>query len=175
MIYFEGLESIIESTYLHDTIGNRVSEASTYVNPGSTKYLTGKVVIINSPTYPEESISELVTNGCEVVVRGKVGVEGVIIQPYILRLELRVMWNGRTITNLDIPLSDILRDYSSYDPDTGFLYFPKLPLNFPGLKWPDGELSCLGWVAQQVGVNIKEDTIFRDLDILKTGKVSFSR
>ena len=37
----------------------------------------------------------------------------------------------------------------------------------------EGNLTSIGWAMQQVGLNIRTDTIFKDLDILKTKKTLF--
>ena len=177
MIFFEGLDSIIESAYIHDSLGNRAGESDIYVNPANTKYLTGKTVIISSSVYPVSRVEELVQNSCEVISRVSTNVPGVIFQPYILRFELLVGWNGREIEwNEELTPSILLRDYCTYDTRTWSLYFPKLladSYDIPPFKDKDGNLESVGWVSQQVGINVKTDTVFLDLDMLKTKKVKF--
>jgi hypothetical protein len=70
-------------------------------------------------------------------------------------------------------MSDLLEnDYCTFDLNEYRLYFPKL--QEVGAVMDDyGNLTSLGWVLQQVGVNIKTDTPFKDMDVIKSGKVVF--
>ena len=168
MVHFNGLESVIESIYLEDRLGNRLGDCDVFVNPENTKYLVGKLVIINSLTYPTKSITELLDNGCKVVSRVKQSIEGPIFQPYIIRIALGIMFNGRVIKG-KIGLDEILQDYTSFPGST--LYFPKLdPLCYDVLDF-SGNLTGIGWALHQVGVRIREGLDFQDLDIVKLGKV----
>ena len=69
VVHFNGLDSIIESIYLEDRLGSRIGDCNVFVNPENIKYLVGKLVIINSLSYPTENIQELVDNGNKVVSR----------------------------------------------------------------------------------------------------------
>ena len=177
MIYFEGLDSVIESIYLDDELGNKVGDCSVFINPENTRYLIGKVVIINSLSYPSSKVIELLDNGNTVVRRIKPEdaelEDGVLLQPYILRYNGKIQYSGKEIRESEeLSNLDILRDYCSLDSETGVLYFPKL-LN-PGYSRVldrEGNLSSLGWALQEIGVNIKKDTRFRNLDILKLKKI----
>jgi hypothetical protein len=73
VIHFNGLDSIIESIYLEDRLGSRIGDCNVFVNPENTKYLVGKLVIINSLSYPLELVSDLVDNGNSVISRIKTG------------------------------------------------------------------------------------------------------
>ena len=170
MIYLEGLESVIESVYLNDPVSDKVGECKVLVNPENIKYLTGRTIILtgNKP-YPEEKITKLLDNGCKIISRVYTENPNIEVQPYILRLCFDIMWNGRVINScLDVPdlfnSEEIL--YKS-----GVLYFPKI--YDPRILVQDnyGNLNCIGWALQQVGINIKKDTPFTNLDILKTGKI----
>ena len=130
MIYFEGLESIIECIYLEDSISSRPNTCDIFVNPENITYMMGRTVIINSCEYPEDNIRTLVNNRCRVISRVYFGVPGIEVRPYILKLNDRIIWK--------------VDDY--------------------------GNLSCLGWVLQQVGINVKTDTPFVNLDVIKTQK-----
>lgn len=170
MIYLEGIESIIESVYLNDKLSDKVGECKVLVNPENIKYLTGRTIILtgNKP-YSEEKISRLYENGCKIISRTYIDNPNVEVQPYILRLCFEVMWNGRIIRSC-LDISDLL-DSKDIVYKSGILYFPKI--YDPGISVQDefGNLNCIGWALQQVGINIKEDTPFINLDILKTGKI----
>lgn len=173
MIHFEGLESIIECLYLEETINNRTANCNIFVNPESITYLMGRTVIINTCEYSKEDISTLVGNGCKVISRVYYDVPGINVCPYILKLNERIVWNGRVLDKF-MDLGEILEEgYCDFDLDNYRLYFPKLIEFTDDTKVQDdyGNLSCLGWVLQQVGVNIKTNTPFVDLDVIKTRKV----
>ena len=168
MVHFNGLYSIIESTYLEDQLGNRLGDCNVFVNPDNTKYLVGKSVIINSTTYPITSIQELLENGNRVVSRVRVDIGGVFLQPYISRVCTGIMYNGRVVSGI-IGEDEILQEYCSF-PDS-VLFFPKLdPSLYPVLD-AFGNLTGLGWALHQVGVFIRDGLSFPDLDIIKLRKV----
>ena len=52
------------------------------------------------------------------------------------------------------------------------LYFPKIyEITSENRVMDDyGNLSCLGWVLHQVGMNLDKNTRFFDLDVIKTKK-----
>ena len=169
MIYLCSLESIIESVYLEDTLSGRIGECNIFVNPDNIKYITSKTIIITTTDYEEERIKTLVSNGCKVISRVFYDSPDVEFQPYILRLNTNIMWNGK-----------ILHDYGSGRNliDSGLADFSNDVLYFPQIYNPTtetmdkyGNLTSLGWALQQVGVNVKTDTCFTNLDIIKTGKV----
>ena len=176
MIYFNGLNSVIESIYITDNIDNKVGNCNVFVNPENVKYLTGKVIILNDPDYPESNIDILSSNGCHIISRTFRDREDLEVQPYILRLNFDIMWNGIVFneisnTNLDSLLD---KDMCRYDISNKILYFPKI-FNTNTYKTTDnyGNLTALGWALQQVGISIKQSTVFENLDIIKTGKVVF--
>lgn len=169
MIYLEGIESLIESIYLEDNISDQPGECNVFVNPDNIKYLTGKTVILNKMEYPEDKIDQLSRNGCKIISRTYREHPNVEIQPYILRLNFGIMWNGKVVTEFHDLSGLLLGKACEYQEDV--LYFPKIfgsdvvPID----KY--GNLNCLGWAMQQVGVNVKDDTPFVNLDIVKTGKL----
>ena len=177
MIYFEGLDSVIESIYLDDELGNKVGECSVFINPENTRYLIGKVVIVNSLSYPSSKVIELLDNRNTIVRRVKPEdaelEKGVILQPYILRYNDKNQYSGKEVYKATgLENLDILRDYCSLDSETGVLYFPKLyGLEYERTVDREGNLSSLGWALQEIGVNIKTDTPFRNLDVLKLKKI----
>ena len=169
MIFLNGIESIIEATYLDETISTRIGSCNIFVNPKNIKFLARKTVIINIVDYPEEYIQQLLNNECKVISRVKYDIKGVDFEPYILKINSNVFWNGDNIEQPE-ELNDILEDdLCSYDMDKNILRFPKLS-NIKDTK-KDENLSCIGWTSQQVGINIMKDTPFINLDIIKTGKV----
>ncbi len=170
MIYLEGLESIIESVYLNDRLSDKIGECKVLVNPGNIKYLTGRTIILTgNKEYPEEKISKLYDNGCKIISRTYTSNPKIEVQPYILRLSFGIMWNGRII-NTCLDTSDLL-DSEDIVYKSGVLYFPKIYDPTISICDSYGNLNCIGWALQQVGMNIKTDTPFVNLDILKTGKI----
>lgn len=172
MIYFEGLESIIECIYLEDTISNRTGNCNIFINPENITYMIGKTVIINSCEYPDDNIKILLGNGCKVISRVYNDIPGVEVRPYILKINDRVFWNGMIVDKFS-DFSELLEmDYCKFDMDNYKLYFPKILGDMEDYRVMDayGNLSVLGWVLQQVGVNIKKDTPFTNLDVIKTQK-----
>ena len=175
MIYFSGLDSVIESIYLGEDLGNKVGECDIFVNPERVSYIADRVVIISSPSYPESSIETLLINGNKVISRVRVNknseitdetTRSVLFQPYIMRVSGNIIFSG-----LVVPYSDsLLRDYCTYDPDLCSLYFPKLSGKMPDLMDDLGNLSYLGWALHQVGQNTGE-SCFKDLDIVKLKKI----
>lgn len=175
MIYFSGLDSIIESIYLNDNLDNKVGTCEVFVNPDNVKYIVGKTVIINICDYPDSKLDILSSNGCHIISRIYSQREDIEVQPYILRLNFNVMWNGKVIEFCNF-LDDILdKDNCIFDFENNILYFPKIINLGSTLKPKDeyGNLTVIGWVLQQVGINIKSQTVFENLDIIKTGKVMF--
>ena len=169
MIFLNGIESIIEATYLDETISTKISSCNIFVNPRNIKFLARKTVIINIVDYPEECIQQLLNNECKVISRVKYDIKGVDFEPYILKINSNVFWNGDNIEQPE-DLNDILEeDLCSYDMDRNILRFPKL-INTKNIE-KENNLSCIGWTLQQIGINIIKDTPFINLDIIKTGKV----
>lgn len=169
MIYLEGLNSIIECVYLGESLNNRSNTCDVYVNPEAIKYLTGKTIIVNDLAYPQDKIDTLVKNGCKVISRIYSDRPGVEVRPYILKLCFSVMWNGRTLEKYNSLNSIFTEGYCDFDIEEYKLYFPKLK-TYSGEMDQYGNLTALGWVLQQVGVNIRTDTPFIDQDIVKTEK-----
>ena len=171
MIYLDSLESIIESVYLEDSLSGKVGECNVFVNPGSIKYLTSKTVVITVNDYGADKISSLLDNGCKVISRVYCDNDKVEIQPYIMRINNDIMWNGEILTQFSGTRSLIDSGNVRYDDETGRLYFPKI--YDPEIDIVDayGNLTSLGWALQQVGINIKTDTAFTNLDLIKTGKI----
>lgn len=175
MIYLEGLDSIIESLYLHEEFSEEGRDCNIYVNPRKVKYLIKKIVIINICEYPIENINILAKNGCQIISRVFIDSPEVEIRPYILRICPEVMWNGRVLKS-PMKFDDLLENgLCEFDIDEFKLYFPKC-FNCTDIKQTDdyGNLSVLGWVSQQVGINVCTKTPLTDLDLIKTQKIEFT-
>ena len=172
MIYFSGLDSIIESIYLNDEIDNKIGSCEVFINPDNVKYIIGKTVIINLCDYPNDKINILNSNGCHIISRVYNSRDDIEVQPYILRLNFSIMWNGRFIDTCDSLDSLLDKDKCTYDLENKILYFPKIKNIKQSLKVEDEykNLTVFGWALQQVGVNLKNSTVFENLDIIKTKK-----
>jgi hypothetical protein len=172
MIYLSSLESIIESVYLEDSLSGKVGECNVFVNPDNVKYITAKTIIISVPDYDIEKIKELLGNGCKIISRVYYDLPEIEICPYILRVNFGMMWNGKIIKESYQGSRNLIDTNSvEYDSETETLYFPQI--YNPAVKVTDQfeNLTSLGWALQQVGVNVKTNTPFVNLDILKTGKI----
>lgn len=172
MIYLSSLEAIIESVYLEDSLSGKVGECNVFVNPDNVKYIVSKTIIITTPDYDQDKVKALKDNGCKVISRIYYDKPEVEVSPYILRVNFGIMWNGKIIKdsyqggNALVDSGDVV-----YDSEEEILYFPQIYDEKVISVDPYGNLTGMGWALQQVGVNIKTDTPFTNLDILKTGKV----
>lgn len=185
MIYFSGLDSIIESLYLEENLGDKIGSCKIFINPVNISYLTGKVIIINRLRYPQSSVAELINNGNKVISRVFTDNNKVDFEPYILRPMFNLVWGGDEVligeeetrdNILTEKLLDRILESCSFISDRQKLFFPKLVGNGVTNIAVDekGNLTAIGYSLQQVGVNIiKADTPFLDMDILKTKKLSF--
>ena len=175
MIYYsDQVEELIEGVYLGEELSTRTGCCGIYVNPANIKYLVGKIVIINRFDYDPSNIGELCGNGCKVISRVWIGDQRVSYQPYIIRVDEGISWNGLELeTGPDGDVYELLRDnYTARTNDRGGdvrLFFPKI-YDVEGVLDERGNLSGLGWALHQVGVNIG-DQAYKDLDVLKTKKL----
>lgn len=174
--YGNGLDSFVESIYLQEEIDPSVSSLI-HVNPVNPTYITGKIVILNTADYSMDKIKTLVRNKCKIISRVYYDAQDVEICPYILRPCFDISWNGREgkVNNLEKFLKNEDNDleWSMIFPDYK-LYFPKVI--YPEKKYTVdsyGNLTFLGWISQQTGVNLIESTPFQDLDLIKTKKIDF--
>jgi hypothetical protein len=176
MIYLSGLDSIIESIYLSDLISTQIGKAQIFVNPNQRlKYLTNKTIIITNNDYSVDYINQLVDGGNKVISRVYFNTDKVEIQPYIIRINDKIRFNGREITEDSIEKIDdiLLKGYGEYDEKEKRLYFPKIKIMDKETEpYMDqyGNLTGLGWALHQVGVNMKEGPLV-NLDLLKLKKV----
>lgn len=178
MIYYSNsLDAVIESIYLGEGLEDSLGRCNIIVNPVNLNYMSGKIAIINDYNYSWNSVSQLVETGSKVISRVHTNIPGVNYQPYILRVNQRIRWNGEILDlrGKKYKTQEILSllcgedQKFKYDVEKQELYFPKI-LTETGTKDSLGDLSCLGWALQQVGINIKTDTKFTDLDVVKTMK-----
>ena len=169
MIYIDGIPSLIESFYLGERIGQGIAKSNIIVNPQRSDYLYGKIIIYNLDNAINlTSISTLLDHGCKIISRIPTDYRGlnVDIQPYIMRVCQEVQWNGITLDcSNGKRIFDQIKDQGHIVIDQGILYFPKL------ISLKTKNLDCLGWISQQVGVNVIGDSKFIDLDLVKSGKV----
>lgn len=176
MIYLSGLDSIIESIYLSDLLSTQIGKAQIFVNPDKKlRYITNKTIIITNTEYPLEGIHQLVDNGNKVISRVYFDSDKIEIQPYIIRINDKIRFNGRDISENDIEKLDdiLLKGYGEYDENEKRLYFPKIKIldkTEESYMDPYGNLTELGWALHQVGVNMKDGPLI-NLDILKLKKV----
>ena len=176
MIYLSGLDSIIESIYLSDLISTQIGKAQIFVNPNQRlKYLTNKTIIITNNDYSVDYINQLVDGGNKVISRVYFNTDKVEIQPYIIRINDKIRFNGREIAEDSIEKIDdiLLKGYGEYDEKEKRLYFPKIKIMDKETEpYMDqyNNLTGLGWALHQVGVNMKEGPLV-NLDLLKLKKV----
>lgn len=169
MIFFNNkVTDLVEAVYLGEGLTEKIGDpgCSIYVNPDNIKYLVGKVVIINVPNYDQGKIKILMDNGCKVISR--IEYPGVVCEPYILRVNPMIMWNGLVLGSI--------KEAEEY---CGVFLSGQVKLCFPKVRFYQvsevldraGNLTAYGWALQQVGINIKSDTRYSDMDLIKTCKV----
>lgn len=181
MIYFSGVDSIIECEYLSENLSNRVAACNIFVNPDNVKFLIGKIVIINSLEYDyNRYLPILLDNNCKIISRIEIPDfhDSISFEPYILKICSDIVWNGKVAGEAEYStLNSILdEELCDFDVSSYLLYFPKIDISEKEkvrVSDDSGNLTGFGWVLQQVGVNIKKDTPFVNLDILKSGKILF--
>ena len=181
MIYFDELEdntlySIIEGIYLSEKFSERLSNSEVIVCPNNIKYIIGKTVIINKSNYTIDLVLGLLNNNCKIISRVFINHPEVDFQPYIIRPDFGVMWNGMIIDVSDLDIGEITKTLENRIifnlEDDSVLYFPKLVGLKKNLLFDEKfNITGLGWLMHQVGINIKDDIEFLDLDLLKTKKL----
>lgn len=179
-IYNNGLEAVIEATYLGEGVVGKTGKSNIEVNPrGSIGYIVGKLVILTNPFCQDEVIDELLRNGNKVISRVAGYGSKVPLHPYILRPNFSVMWNGETYEcprEVSGELKAFLGWFGGTDSfpinqESGVeLFLPKITgMQSPLIYDREGNLTALGWAMHQVGINYGKT--FKDMDILKTKKV----
>lgn len=173
MIYLNGLDSIIESVYLGERLSPKLGLSTIFINPDEIKYLTNKLVILTKEHYSEDYINLLISNRNKIISRVYNKNSQIEVQPYIVRYNDNIMWNGRVLEDNFNNLDEIMiQGYADYDEKEGKLYFPKIRIDSTNIKLMDkfNNLTCLGWALHQVGINLKNNTPFINLDYLKLQK-----
>ena len=183
MIYFDETEnnilnSIVEGIYLSEKFSDRIGNSDIVVCPCNIKYIVNKTVIINKLDYPITSIQRLLENGCDIISRVDLGemMDYIEHQPYIMKPDFGIMWNGMTVDVSDLvdlyEIVQALEDRIVFNPEKDLvLYFPKLiGVNKKFVQDNKSNLTALGWLMHQVGVNTRESE-FLDMDLLKTKKL----
>lgn len=181
MIFNDGIESCIESIYLGEGLSTRTGLCNIHVNPSEVSYIINKTIVINMPGYSTAKILGLLERRNRVICRVQPEDKSILgrvnFEPYIMRLNLGMQWNGE-ILNYPSTESDPLKWLSDISCSVGSgldsikLYFPKI-YNLPGSIIYDkyDNLSCLGWALHQVGINTEKGSKYVDLDLLKTFKI----
>lgn len=162
MVYYSGLDSIIESLYLEENFIESIKNSNIIVNPSEKlfPYLYGKVIIINHMFYPIEWIKKL-TDKNRVITRLDFSIQGTIYNPYESRLNPRIYPNNESVDSVDESTYDEVE--FRYDGEN--LYYPS-PIEFT--NYSDGKsLTVLGYLLYQIGYNLIEDTLFKNLDVIK--------
>ena len=164
MVLLTGLDSIIESLYLDERLTEHSRDGNILVNPVSISYVINKVIIINHKYYPIDNIKILLNNRNKVITRVNYEVDGVKYDPYLLRINDSIRISNEKI-NIINENSYMLVEHKF---DGVNLYYPK-PISFYD-HYLSGDLTVLGYLMYQLGCDIsdvKDDTIFSNLDIIK--------
>ncbi len=185
MLYLDDCEinslySIIESIYLGEKSSDRLSNSGILVNPDRVNYISGKTVVINHLPYSMELCDILHSNGCSIISRIQLSEsrDYIKFQPYYIKPEFRIAWNGMTLDVKDLDFPEIMESLEdsvililSEQPE---IYFPKLLNLRQDLVYDDSSnLTALGWLMHQVGLNTDKGSKFQDMDLLKTKKMLF--
>lgn len=161
MILITGLDSIIESIYLREELTCSSKSSNIVVNPVSS-YIVRKTIIINSINYPTNLIDELIGHNT-IISRFDIGDDRVMIDPYELRMNERIIPLGKKVNFINEDMYDKVDHL--YDREDGILYYPK-PMKC--MNYCVGsELTVLGYLAYQLGYPVKSATKFTNLDVIK--------
>lgn len=163
MILLTGLDSVIESLYLNEDLTDLNRVKNMLVNPIDVTYLSGRTVIINHKFYPLNKIKKLVDNKNKVYSRINFNINGVIFNPYILRINDRIIPSGEII-NIS---SENLYDKVDHTYKGGILYYPTPKYVYDYSL--NGDLTVLGYLMYQIGYDLKEidDSVQKNLNIIK--------
>lgn len=161
------LASITEGLYLGIEFTDNHKDFDIVVNPKNITYIIGKTVIINTFSYPKKNIEGLLQNRCRVISRVWIDDERILYDPYKVRINMGIMWNGEVIETLGE--ENLVESGVYFSMDSGVLFFPKIRAyrDRLGVK---GEANYLGYLLHQVGQCIFKDCPYQDLDIIKAKK-----
>lgn len=184
MILKDSFEAIIESIYLEETLGKEIGKTDIRVNPRNNRleidYTIGKTIILTDQHVDPRAVQALLKNDNTVISRVST-YEGVKFCPYITYINFNLMWSGEIIEcppeikDDSRKILEWMGDYDSFECDPFSpveLYFPKiLGVGNSAIYDNLGNLTSLGWLLHQVGINTDKKTKFRDLDLIKTKKI----
>lgn len=184
------LDSIIEGIYLGLEFSPNLPVDGYCVIPNKKEkpgmYHNNKKVIITRSNCCSKEVLDFITDpdNSNIVFSRITGFSEMYPRikflPYILVPNFNIVWNGLEVTELEF-LEEV-EDYKCiYNWGNIRFYEDKNILSLPKIINPskelvmdsEGNLTSIGWAMQQVGLNIRTDTIFKDLDILKTKKTLF--
>lgn len=162
MILYSGLDSIIESLYLDDDLTESVRDCSIVVNPDEklSRYLMGRLIIINHKNYSVDLIRKLKDDN-KVITRIDFSIRGVLFDPYILRINDNIRLSGEFIDYID----ESCYNDVDFRFDGKVLYYPS-PESYEDYVY-NGNLTSLGYLLYQIGYNLIDNSIFKNLDVIK--------
>lgn len=177
MVFNDGVESYIESIYLEEPVNSKMGACNIFVNPMEVSYIINKTIIINRLDYPLENIYKMLERRNHIISRVQLSDKSLVgrvhFEPYIMRVNYSLCWNGDV---LSFPGVDIVKwlEEGQLDmmPDTDkvSMFFPKLEgLSKCVVMDSLGNLTSIGWALHQVGINLGKT--YLDMDLLKTNKV----
>lgn len=172
MVSKNGIESYIEAAYLGEHMTKKSVNSTIYVNPKETSYIIGKTVIINNPKY--DKLESLKNKRNHIISRVRFDDPTIEFSPYIMRVDFSVIWNGDVLQyDGDDNFSDWIGDVPDLEETAPTkLFFPKVEKVGKDILYDqEGNLTAIGWVLHQVGMNVDKKSPYQDLDLLKTAKI----
>lgn len=162
MVLYSGLDSIVESLYLDEEMTESIKDSSIVVNPNESlcPYIYRKVVIINHLHYPTDRIRQLKESN-KVITRVNFSIRGVSFKSYELRLNRRIQLSGEEVGFIN----EDTYDQVEFRFDGQNLYYPSPSLYCDCIH--RGALTSLGYLLYQIGYDFIDDTLFKNLDVIK--------
>lgn len=170
------ISRLIELVYLQDRFSDSIAKSNILINPDKADYIYGKLIIFNlQERINHDLVSTLLSHGCKIISRIPVnGEPDINYQPYILRVDKNVMWNGEILDRTEYDndthenILGILGKTEKYKLDLvhgqNIFYSPKILIN----KNEDHNyIDVLDWLLIQTGLGEKE---YSDFDLVKSGK-----
>lgn len=170
------ISRLIELVYLQDRFSDSIAKSNILINPDKADYIYGKLIIFNlQERINHDLVSTLLSHGCKIISRIPVnGEPDINYQPYILRVDKNVMWNGEILDRTEYDndthenILGILGKTEKYKLDLvhgqNIFYSSKILIN----KNEDHNyIDVLDWLLIQTGLGEKE---YSDFDLVKSGK-----
>ncbi len=170
------ISRLIELVYLQDRFSDSIAKSNILINPDKADYIYGKLIIFNlQERINHDLVSTLLSHGCKIISRIPVnGEPDINYQPYILRVDRNVMWNGEILDRTEYDndthenILGILGKTEKYKLDLvhgrNIFYSSKILIN----KNEDHNyIDVLDWLLIQTGLGEKE---YSDFDLVKSGK-----